>query len=89
MDAARAAVGITPAVDATPLTPENALRRSVLVPAEVWPRYRCTEHGGAGWQATIISASRVTAVVRFTTARAADGRPYEDERLPLHLLRPL
>ena len=78
-----------PPSDLSPLTPDNAVHRRVLVPVEVWPRYNCTEHNGAGWEATVVSCTRVTAVVKFAYARAADGRPYENERLPLERLLPL
>ena len=37
----------------------------------------------------VLSATAATAVVRFLHDRAADGRPYQDERLPLDRLQPL
>ena len=63
--------------------------RRVLVPSALYPRYVCREHAGSGWESLVLSATRVTAVVRFLYARTADGRPYEDERLPLDRLQPL
>ena len=79
----------TRAREAPPLTPSNARRRVVLVPSSRYPRHRCDEHGGSGWEAQIISATGVSALVRYLYARTADGRPYEDTREPLHLLQPL
>ena len=71
------------------LTRDNAARRIVLVPQSRYPRHRCDEHGGRGWEAQILSATNVSAVVRYLYARSADGRPYEDTREPLHLLEAL
>jgi len=71
------------------LTPANARRRVVLVPSSRYPRHRCDEHGGAGWEAQIVSATGVSAVVRYLYARTAGGRPYEDTREPLHILQPI
>ena len=76
-------------------TPPRALSgpsdvgRRVLVPRGLWPAYACAEHGGAGWEAVVRSASHTTAVVRFCCARTARGVPYADERLPLSSLQPL
>ena len=51
----------------------------VFVPAFAWPDYRCDEHGGAGWHATVTYTSRTAARVKFTYARDNHGRPYADE----------
>ena len=72
------------------LTSHSALIAPLVVRgAVVYPQYTCSERGGAGWECLVISATGVSAVVRFLHARAADGRPYADERLPLHALQPL
>ena len=71
------------------LTRANAVGRRVLVPSALYPQYVCSEHAGAGWEGQLLSATSVTAVVRFLYARSADGRPYADERLPLDRLTPL
>ena len=63
--------------------------RRVLVPATLYPQYKCSEHAGTGWEGLVLSATAATAVVRFLHDRAADGRPYQDERLPLDRLQPL
>ena len=68
---------------------DNAIGRRVLVPAGVYPQYACSEHAGAGWESLVLSATGLTAVVRFLYARTNDGRPYQDERLPLAQLKPL
>ena len=64
-----------PPPDPRPLAPDNAVGRRVLVSASRWPQYTCREHGGTGWEATISSVTRATAVVRFSFATTADGRP--------------
>ena len=60
---------------------------AVVVPAGLWPAYLCKELGGAGWTATITRVHRSAARVSFDVARTRDGRPYEDELLPLDELR--
>ena len=60
---------------------------SVVVPADLWPAYSCRELGGAGWAATIRRVHASTARVSFDVAQTRDGRPYEDELLPLNELR--
>ena len=77
------------APDKRPIDASNAVGRRVLVPAEVYPKERCSEQQGRGWECVVITASSATAKVRFTTARTTDGRPYENERLPLALLLPM
>ena len=76
-------------IDTRPITAENATGRPVLVASALWPQYACKEFGGAGWAATVLRCSKHTAIVRFTIASTRDGRPYEDERVPLDRLRPL
>ena len=60
---------------------------AVVVPAGLWPAYSCRELGGAGWAATIRRVHASTARVSFDVAQTRDGRPYEDELLPLNELR--
>ena len=78
-----------PATHPAPLTPANAVGRRVLVPAQLYPQYRCDEQGGMGWEALVVRATATTAVVHYVSARAADGRPYADDRLPLSRLKPI
>ena len=78
-----------PASTGTPLSRANAVGRRVLVLATFWPQYKCHEHGGIGWEASVLSATGVSAVVKFTFSRASDGRPWESERVPYAHLRPL
>ena len=75
--------------DTRPLDASNAVGRRVLVPAGVYPKERCSEQQGQGWECMVIASSLLTARVRFTLARTSDGRPYETERLPLALLQPM
>ena len=79
----------SPSVPPPPLLPGYVVGRAVLVPRSVYPRYPCAERGGAGWEATVLSATSRTAVVRYAWAATAQGRPYEDVRIPLRLLQPL
>ena len=60
---------------------------AVVVPASLWPAYTCRELGGAGWTATVRRVHASTARVSFDIAQTRDGRPYEDELLPLDELR--
>ena len=78
-----------PATHPAPLTPANAVGRRVLVPAQLYPQYRCDEQGGRGWEALVVRATATTAVVHYVSARTADGRPYADDRLPLSRLKPI
>ena len=87
--AAPTAAAVLPLAPPAPLSRDNAIGRRVLVPAGVYPQYACSEHAGAGWESLVLSATGLTAVVRFLYARTNDGRPYQDERLPLAQLKPL
>ena len=82
---------LTPPPDLTPLTAENCVGRRVLVPAATWPQYRCDEHQGQGWSATVIryNARHNAATVAFTDAVTARGIPYADVELRLDVLAPL
>jgi hypothetical protein len=70
-----------------PLQDQPEPDATVVVPHSLWPTYPCRELGGTGWLATVLSASRTTALVRFTHASTARGARYEDVRLPLTHLR--
>ena len=59
----------------------------VLVPRSVWPTYECAEHAGLGWAATVVSATKHTAVLHFKYARAENGARFSDERLATHVLK--
>ena len=80
---------VVPVAHAAPLAMANAVGRRVLVPAQLYPQYRCDERGGEGWEATVVRATSTTAVVHYVSARTADGRPYADDRLPLTRLQPI
>ena len=87
--AAVPAAAAPPPPDPRPLTRANAVGRRVLVPATMWPTYQCREHGGHGWEATIVSSTNSTAVVQFVFHRTRNGRPYANERVPITNLVPL
>ena len=72
-----------------PADPHHQILRvhAQVVPASLWPAYSCKELGGAGWTATIRRVHRSTARVSFDVAQTRDGRPYENELLPLDDLR--
>ena len=73
-----------------PLEPKNAKGRCVLIPHSMWPDYKCTENGGAGWSAVIKTCTAGgIAKVQFDTATDDEGRPYPDEHVRLSDLRPL
>lgn len=69
-----------------PLSARPRVGDDVLVPASLWPQYRCRENEGHGWSATVLSITSVTALVHFTTATTRSGQPYMDERLPWNKL---
>ena len=72
-----------------PLTKENAVGRRVLVPCTRYPSHRCDENDGQGWEATIRSATGLSAMVRYTYATTRDGRAYEDTRETFDVLTAL
>jgi hypothetical protein len=79
-----------PLSDTTPLIPRTAAGRRVLVPIlPGWESYPCEEHGGKGWEAVVVSATGVSALVNFIYASTARGRPYAKQRVPLDKLTPL
>ena len=75
--------------DTRPLTRANAEGRRVLVPRELWPEYPCDEHGGAGWEGTVLACKSWGSRVSFTYATSSSGLPFADSMLQLDALRPL
>ena len=71
----------------SPVSERPAHGTRLLVPSDIWPTYPCDEHGGAGWEATVVSTTGLSAVVRFVHATSQSGPKYENVRLPLHSLR--
>ena len=57
---------------ATPLTPANVVGRHVLCPSSMWPSWKCTEHGGRGWEAVVdkLSQDKTQVLVRFLAPNA-------------------
>ena len=74
----------------TRLTPANCVGRHVMCPREMWPSWRCNEHGGHGWEAVVerLSHDRKTVLVRFV-ARSTRTRQWEPMWLQLAALRPI
>ena len=61
----------------------------VVVATSAWPAWKCAEHGGAGWAATVRRVASTACRVSFTVARTRDGRPYADAVVPKqHLMVP-
>ena len=64
-----------------------------LVPAYLWPKHRCREHGGAGWEVEIDEIGHTdegdTALVRFLYHRDDEGELYDEEVLLTEALQPL
>ena len=71
-----------PHADAVQLPARPEVGDRVMVPACLWPQYRCRENDGRGWSATVITVTAATALVHFTSATTRAGQPYQDERLP-------
>ena len=74
-----------------PLTIDNAVGRSAVVPARLWPTYRCIERDGVGWEVTIEQVDRrlKAVLVEFIHARHAMGVRYAKEWLELAALQAL
>ena len=51
--------------------------RRYLVPREHYPEYPCDEHGGVGWEVTIVEKKGTWSRCRFS-AHNEDGMPWED-----------
>ena len=79
----KAVVSDAPPPDLSPITPLNAAGRRVMIPRAVFPSYACTECDGLGWEAKVLTATAVTAIVRHVHAKTPDGRPYEEMRLQM------
>ena len=74
---------ISTLIPVTTITSAALVGRRVLVPASLWPTYRCREYNGRGWEATVSRATRTSATVRFVRATARNGMPYAATRVPL------
>ena len=71
-----------------PLTLDNAVGRTAIVPASLWPSETCNEHEGSGWEVTIDQVDRrLNAVqVYFVRARHTTGVRYAKEWLAISAL---
>ena len=95
-EAGDATAATTSPLDTSPLTIANAVGRRVRIPVACWPTYPCTEHGGQGWTAHILTlhrgignaATARSATVRFSEATDERGLPFRDVQLDLSVLIP-
>jgi hypothetical protein len=65
---------------ATPVAQVPA-RVQVIIPQEIWPRYKCAENDGKGWSAEIVSEKLGRVTVRFVKARTASGAEWSHHEL--------
>ena len=94
----RVAQAALPATPPLPPTPARNRRGEwhvddhAMVPVSVYPNDACSENGGAGWLARVVSrrGDGGGAIIRlcFVTARTQTGRPFEDVRLRADALQP-
>lgn len=63
-------------MEPSPLSAANCVGRRVLCPASMWPSWRCNEHGGTGWEATVdkVSNDGATVLVSFVASGARTRR---------------
>ena len=61
----------------SPPKPEKPAPKRYLVPRNHYPEYPCNEHGGLGWEVTIIEKKGVWARCRFIVHNEDDA-PWED-----------
>jgi hypothetical protein len=69
--------------------PTIKTRRKVMIPRSTWPRYPCTENGGAGWTAEVVAEKKNAVKVSFTVARDVRGNPWGAEWMKPEMLEPL
>ena len=85
----------TPPLPSRPkrLVPGEAVGRIARVPRRCWPSYACHELNGRGWQVSILdertTSGRPEALVAFSSARSANGAPYQPVWLALRVLSPM
>ena len=73
--------------NAHPSTSAFEVGEYAIVPSAEYPTYPCYEYDGSGWEVLIMRRQGATAVVKFTRARTASGRPYMDAHLQVGVLR--
>ena len=73
-----------------PLSLDNALGRSCVVPSRIWPDEQCSELGGRGWAASVTQVERrIGAVlIKFIHARGPTGNRFRSEWLTLDSVEP-
>ena len=62
----------------TPPAPTPKVAKRFLVPRNHYPEYPCTEHGGVGWEVTVVERKGAWSRCRFVGTRD-DDVPWEDE----------
>ena len=73
-----------------PLTLANAKGRKALCPPNMWPRNTCREHGGRGWEVTILEArASHTGAVQAYIQFAPGGKRWAPMWVLLGALLPL
>ena len=65
---------------ATPAAQAPA-RVQVIIPQEIWPRYKCAENDGEGWSAEVVCEKLGRVTVRFIKARTASGAEWSHHEL--------
>ena len=53
----------------------------MIIPQEIWPRYKCAENDGEGWSAEVVSEKLGRVTVRFIKARTASGAEWSHHEL--------
>ena len=74
---------------ATSDAPSDKTRRKVMIPRSTWPRYPCTDNGGAGWTAEVVTERKGAVKVVFTVAKDVRGDPWGAEWMKPEMLEPL
>ena len=70
------------------LLQQPKVRRKMMVPREMWPRYACKENAGAGWSVEVVKEYKDRVQVRFTEAKS-QGREWQMELMKPAQLVPL
>ena len=65
----------------TPIAARPHKGDCAFVPSSLWPDYACDEHWGTGWEVTVVTSTKFSAVVHYTHAVVATGQPWADDRL--------
>ena len=61
----------------------------MIIPQEIWPRYKCEENDGEGWSGEVVSEKLGRVTVRFVKARTASGAEWANHELRSEAVHPL